>query len=130
VLGSSPATPTKENEMTVNTTIIDRVKDGMHEAARLYGWVDNVWGTTEHVDFQVKRGLDGNLFPFPVFYAIRTGKIDPEDPQTPKFKVLRFFLKKDLTEGTLQEYLKGIANLDHWRNSNHADAMAVVMREF
>lgn len=106
----------------MNVTIIDRVKDGMREAARLYGWVDNIWGTTEHVDFQVKRGLENNLFPFPVFYAIRT---EPGE----KFKLLRVFLEKDLTEGTKAAYIERIADPTHWRSVKHANAMADVMRE-
>lgn len=96
------------------TNIVERVKDGMRESARLYGWVNNVYGTIEHIDTQVMEGLAGNVFPFPVFYAIRT------TPEQDKFKVLRLFLEKDLTEGTHSGYLKCINDPKNgWRKSEH-----------
>lgn len=103
-------------------SVIERVKDGIRESGRLYGYVNNIWGTTEHVDFQVKRGLEKNLFPFPVFYAIKTQSGEG-------FKILRVFLEKDLTQGTLSEYVKSVADPNHWRSTKHANAMGDLMRD-
>lgn len=104
------------------TNVIERTKDGMREAARLYGWVENVYGTIEHIDTQVMEGLAGNVFPFPVFYAIRTA------PEKDKFKVLRFFLEKDLTEGTASRYLKCINDPKNgWRKSEHIHQIVDLM---
>lgn len=77
--------------------IIECIKDGMHASAIQYGWVDSVWGTTEHVDRQVEAGLEKGVFPFPVFYAIRT------KPNS-GLKIFTVYVEKDLTKAGRSGY--------------------------
>lgn len=76
------------------SNIIERIKDGMCESAKVYGWVDSVWGTIRNIDLQVEAGFEKGKFPFPVFYAIRT----------PDLKIFTVYVEKDLTEGVRSGY--------------------------
>lgn len=107
----------------MNLENVERIKAGIREAGKLYGYVKSIYGTVEYVDIQVREGLEKGLFPFPVYYAI---KFEPGE----KFKLLRIFLEKDLTEGTLSEYINSVADPNHWRSGVHADAMDKVMKNF